>query len=185
MMDTKVATRYAKSLIDLALDKGILEEIYRDMLLFNDISQQNRDFVLMLRNPIINHDKKKAILYALFQDKVHKSTLAIFDIIVRKNREAYLPAIADAFIEMYRKQKGIEKAAVTTAVPMDDTLRSTLKQQITQKVGKQIELTEAIDPSIIGGFILKIGDKQMDNSIRFKLKALAHELSDTSYTKVI
>lgn len=185
MMDIKVASRYAKSLIDLALEKGALEDIYKDMLMFSKVSQQNRDFVLMLRNPIINHSKKNAVLHSLFEGKVNNATMAIFDIITRKNREAYLPAIADAFIDMYRKHKGIEKATITTAIPMDEELRNVFKQQITKNVGKQIELTDKVDPSIIGGFILKIGDRQMDNSVSFKLKSLEYELSDNSYIKTI
>lgn len=185
MTDIKVASRYAKSLIDLALEKGALEEIYKDMQLFDKISQQNRDFVLMLRNPIISHSKKNAVLHSLFKGKVNPATMAIFDIITRKNREAYLPAVAEVFIDMYRKQKGIEKATITTAVPINNELRNIFKQQITQKTGKQVELIDKVDPSIIGGFVLRIGDRQMDNSIRYKLASLEQELSDNSYIKVI
>lgn len=185
MTDIRVASRYAKSLLDLALDKNILEQVYQDMVMFSNICQQNHDFVLMLKNPIINHDKKKAILYSLFKGKVSEATLSIFDVIVRKNREAFLPAIAAEFINLYRQQKGIEKVTITTTFPLTPELRSKFKQAITQKVGKQIDLTEKTDPSLIGGFVLKIGDKQMDNSVRSRLKTLMHELSDDSYVKAI
>lgn len=185
MTNSRVASRYAKSLLDLAIEKGILDEIYQDMVMFGEICRQNRDFVLMLKNPIVNHDKKKAILYALFKGKVNPVTLAFFDIITRKNREAILPSVAAEFGEMYRKQKGISRATVITTFPLTDELRKKFRQNITEQTGKKADLIEKVDPSLIGGFILKIGDRQMDNSVRAKLKSLMYEFSDDSYVKMI
>lgn len=183
MTDLRVASRYAKSLLDLALEKGMLDEVYQDMAMFSNICRKNQDFVLMLKNPIINHDKKKAILYTLFKGKVNAATMAIFDVIVRKNREAFLPAIASEFANMYRQHKGIDNVTITTTFPLTQDLREKFKKAITEKTGKKVELTEKVDPSLIGGFIVKIGDRQMDNSIRSKLKSLMQELSDDSYVK--
>lgn len=183
MKDARVASRYAKSLLDLAIEKGILDEVHQDMIKFGEVCRQNNDFVLMLKNPIINHAKKKAILYALFKDKVTPATLTIFDIITRKNREEFLPDIAEAFEEMYRKQKGISRVTVTTTFPLADDLRKKFKQAVAEQTGNQIDLIEKVDPSLIGGFILKIGDKQMDNSVSSKLKSLMFDFSDDSYIK--
>ncbi len=185
MTDIKVASRYAKSLIDLALEKGVLKDIYQDILMFDNVSHKNRDFVLMLRNPIINHAKKNAVLHAIFKGKVNSMTMSFFDIVTRKNREAYLPDIAEVFIDMYRKHEGIAKAVITTAIPMNEELKKVFKEQITQKVGKKIELTAKVDPAIIGGFVLTIGDRQMDNSVRYKLQSLEYDLSDNSYVRAI
>ena len=121
MTDNRVANRYAKSLIELAIEKGVVEKVHDDMLMFSQLCQSNRDFLLMLKNPIINHDKKRKILYKLFEGKVDPSTLAIFDIITRKNREMFLPAIAEEFVNQYRTYKRIAKATVTTAVPLTKT----------------------------------------------------------------
>ncbi len=183
MTDARVASRYAKSLLDLALEKGVLDEVYKDMVLFSTICQQNRDFVLMLKNPIINHHKKKTILYSLFKGKVNPATMSIFDVITRKNREAFLPAIATEFAEMYRKEKGIDKVTVITTFPLTEELRQRFKKTIAEKTGRKVDLTEKVDPSLIGGFILKIGDKQMDNSVKSKLKSLMYEFADDSYVK--
>lgn len=183
MTDLRVASRYAKSLLDFALEKGILEEVYQDMALFSDICRKNQDFVLMLKNPIIYHDKKKNILHSLFKGKVNAATMAIFDVIVRKNREAHLPAIATEFGNMYRQYKGIDNVTVTTPFPLTDDLRKKFKQVIIEKTGRQVDLTEKVDPSLIGGFVVKIGDRQMDNSVKAKLKSLMQELSDDSYVK--
>ena len=184
MTDNRVANRYAKSLIELAIEKGVVEKVHDDMVMFSKLCQTNRDFVLMLKNPIINHHKKKNILYKLFEGKVAPSTLAIFDIITRKNREAYLPAIAEEFVVQYRLYKGIAKAVVTTPFPLTDKLRATFKQMVTEHTGgKSAELIEKVDPALIGGFVLKIGDLLMDNSVQHKLKSLSYEFDDDSYIK--
>jgi len=183
MANTRVASRYAKSLLGLAIEKNILDEVYQDMVLFKEISQKNHDFVLMLRNPIISHDKKKAILFNVFQGRVTDSTLAIFDIITRKNREAYLPAIAESFEIQYRQQKGIEKATVITATSLTPELRDQISKFATRRTNKTIELEEKVDPSIIGGYIIVIGDQQIDNSVRTKLRDMSYEFSETSYIK--
>lgn len=183
MTDTRVASRYAKSLLDLAIEKGILDKVYQDMQMFADVCSQNSSFVLMLKNPVVPHHKKKSILSALFKNKVNPATMAIFDVIARKNREAFLPSIATEFARMYREEKGIDKVVVTTTFPLTDDLRKRFKQNITAQTGRQVDLTEKIDPDLIGGFIIKIGDRQMDNSVRSKLKSLMYEFTDDSYIK--
>ena len=183
MTDNRVAHRYAKSLIELAIEKGVVEKVHQDMLMFSGLCQSNRDFLLMLKNPIINHGKKRKILYSLFEGKVDPSTLAIFDIITRKNREFYLPAIAEEFVSQYRLYKGIEKAVVTTPFPLTESLRAEFKKMVADRTGKSVELVEKVDKELIGGFILKIGDRLMDNSVQHKLKSLSYEFDDDSYTK--
>lgn len=185
MANSRVATRYAKSLLDLAKERNMLDEVYQDMLYFQQVSKENRDLLLMLRNPIINHSKKKAVLYAIFQDKVTPSTLAVFDIITRKNREKVLPELAESFVIQYRQYKEIDKATVTTPFPLTDSMRADFIRMITEKTGRKVDLEEKVNPELIGGFVLKIGDQQMDNSVKGKLSALRYEFADESYTKAI
>lgn len=184
MAEERVASRYAKSLLELAEEKNVLEEVHGDMLLFSEVCSQNRDFVLMLRNPVVKHDKKKAVLEAIFKDKVDALTIANFDIITRKNREAILPAVAREFHNLYNIRKGIEVATVTTAVPLDKELREEI-EKLVQKItsGKKVDLTEVIDEDIIGGFTLKIGDRQIDDSLKTKLKTLQLKFSQNQYIK--
>lgn len=183
MSDTRVASRYAKSLMELAIEKDALEEIYKDMQLFSETCQSSHDFRLMLKNPIIGHDKKKVILYKIFQGKVHESTLAIFDVITRKNRESILCAISNEFISLYRQHHSIDKVVVTTSVPLTPDLREKMIRKIKERTGNKVSLTEKVDPDLIGGYILQIGDRMMDNSVRSKLKALEYEFTDESYVK--
>jgi F-type H+-transporting ATPase subunit delta len=111
-------------------------------------------------------------------------TLAIFDILTKKNREPLLPAIAEQFHNAYNEFKQIGKATVTTAVPLDDALRAqvnALVQQLSKK--NQVELTEKIDQSMIGGFVLNVGDRQIDASLKNKLKSLQVKFSHNPYIK--
>ena len=184
MVDSRAASRYVKSLLSLAIDQNAVEQVHEDMLMFSKVVDGNRDFQLMLQNPIIRHEKKRAILEKLFTGKVHKLTMAIFDILTRKNREAILASIAKEFHNAYNQYKGIERATVTTAVPLDTKLRSEIEQLVKHYADKQrVELIEKIDKDMIGGFVLNVGDRQVDASIKNKLKSLKVEFSQNPYIK--
>ncbi|MDQ3392536.1 MAG: ATP synthase F1 subunit delta [Bacteroidota bacterium] len=183
MSDLRAAYRYAKSLISLAEEKDVLETIHSDMLLFTKVVEENKAFPRILKNPIINHEKKLNILKSIFKDKVNPMTLAIFEIITRKNREAILPDIAKSFHHQYNVLNGIEEAKVITTFPIDAKMRQEFKNIVREKTGKQVELKEEINESLIGGYILKIGDLQIDESINSKLKELKLEFSKNPYVK--
>lgn len=186
MADSRVAYRYVKSLLQLAVDQKALEEIHKDMNLLNSLCEQNRALTLMLRNPVIKHDKKRQILEAIFKGRAHKLTLAVFDIITRKNREPLLPEIASQFHNAYNEYKGIVKATVTTATPLDRKLRDEIDAMVKQISGKkQAEVVEKVESDMIGGFILSVGDRQIDASLKNKLKALEREFSQNPYVKGI
>src|SRR5687767_12010018 len=146
MADLRAASRYVKSLLGLAVEKNVLEEVHADMQLFAKVCDENRAFALLLRNPIIKHDKKREILEQIFKGKVNALTLAIFDIITKKNREPLLPTIAREFHHAYNEYKDIGNAVVTTAVPLDAALRAEFERIVKGLSDKkQVELVEAID----------------------------------------
>ena len=120
MNESRVASRYAKSLLELAQEKGVLEQVHNDMVFFHKICMENPALVRVLKNPIITHDKKRTILDQLLKGKVNEMTLMMFQIISRKNREAYLSFISKEFLHQYRVLKGIEAAEVTTTFPLTD-----------------------------------------------------------------
>lgn len=184
MSEYRVASRYAKSLIELAEEQKVLEEVLKDMQHFTQVCKDNYDFVLMLKNPIIKHDKKNLILKKVFEGRVNKLTLAIFDIITRKNREAVLPDVAKSFQSQYNVYKGIEEAKVTTAVPLTAELKKEMEEMVKKISSKpNVQLEEVIDKDLIGGFILKVGDRQIDDSIKSKIKALKLKFSQNPYIK--
>jgi F-type H+-transporting ATPase subunit delta len=184
MAESRVASRYVKSLLGLAQEQKALDNVHNDMLLFTKVCNENHSFTLMLRSPVIRHDKKKDVLHKVFAGKVHPLTLAFFDIITRKNREPLLPSIAREFHNAYNEQKGIGTAVVTTAFKIDAQLRGEI-EGIVKKISNksQIELVEKIDADMIGGFVLSVGDRQVDASIKNKLKVLKTKFSQNPYVK--
>lgn len=171
MADIKAVSRYVKSLLDLAIEKGVAAQVHEDMLAFDKVLSENRALVTTLRSPIIKHYKKKNILDALFGERFNALTLAFFRIITEKNRERLLPMIATEFHDAYNEYQGIGKASIVTAIPLDKDLREEILAVAKKVVGKsKVELTEEVDPSIIGGFILNAGSQQIDSSIKHKLK---------------
>ncbi len=159
----------------------MLEQVNADMQLFSQVVSQNRDFKLLLQNPIVKSDKKLAIINKVFKGKVQELTLAFFNLIARKNREAVLNAVATSFQEQYRIKQGIQSAEVVSAVPLTPALRDELGQKLVAQTGKRIELVERVDPSLIGGFVLTVGDKQIDSSVRNSLRKLRNQFKDNPY----
>ncbi|MES2629250.1 MAG: ATP synthase F1 subunit delta [Bacteroidota bacterium] len=179
MRETKVAIRYAKSLIDLAVEKGKLEETNNDMALIAQVCRENRDLMTMLDSPVISSDKKMAVLKAIFGANISELSLSFMLLMTTKKREYLLDDIAAQFIVQYRNLSGIITAEVTSAVALDENIRS----QIRAKIGgdKKIEFVEKIDPSLIGGFIVRVGDKQFDGSIARSIADLKKTFSKNDY----
>ena len=181
MTDTKVAKRYAKSLLDLADEQKVMDAVNNDMKLLVDVADQNRDLKLLLSNPIIDSAKKLSILTQLFADKMNKMTISFFSIVTRKRRENYLYEIAKAFTSQYKTLKGIQTAEVISAIGLDENLRKQVYDLIRKGSNEQVELIEKVDKSLIGGFVLRIGDKQYDASVKSDIRKLARTFSDNSY----
>lgn len=182
MSEQRVASRYAKSLLDLAEERGTLDEVKADMDLFNNTLNESRDLRLLLRNPIVKHDKKLAILRALFAGKVSDLTMKFFTIITQKNRESALEFIGPEFIGQYNALRGVQVAEVTTATPLTPVLRAQVNSLVRKESGlQQVRLTEKINPALIGGFVLRIGDRLIDDSVRYRLQKLRNEFSKNPY----
>jgi F-type H+-transporting ATPase subunit delta len=172
-----VAARYAKSLIELAKEQNVVEAVYEDMKLFKDTVDKNRGLMLALKSPVVRHEKKLAILKALFLERVNSASYAIFTIITKKNRESILDAIADEFIKAYDSYRGIQKAVIITTTPLTEELRAQFNKIVADSTGKTVELEEKIDPSLIGGYLLRVNDQQVDASLRSKLNELKLQLA--------
>jgi F-type H+-transporting ATPase subunit delta len=183
MAETKLARRYAKSLLDLGREQNITDALYSDMNLLLDTFKKNRQLSVVFKSPIVTTDKKDAILNDLFSDKVNKLTLEFFRIVTRKNREYFIEDIAKSFVEIYKTFKGMQSARVITATPVDDKLRKQIMDVIAATTSDKIDLEEVVDKSIIGGFILRWGDRQIDASVTSKLHSLRKDFRDNLYIK--
>ncbi|MCY7309318.1 MAG: ATP synthase F1 subunit delta [Chitinophagaceae bacterium] len=182
MPNPRLATRYAKSLIDLAIEKGELEKVFADMQWLNGVCKSNRDFVNLLRSPIIQGDTKKKILEAVTAGNISEMTAAFNRLLITKGRESNLPEISQAFIAAYKEKKNIQTIKLTTATPISDAVRNAIIGQIKQSAGFQnVELEEKVDADIIGGFVLQAGDKLIDASISYDLKAIAKQFENNDF----
>ena len=182
MLNPRLASRYAKSLIDLAIEQNSLEEILKDMQLLDAICTQSREFVTMMRSPVIKADKKLAITEAVLNGRISAMTFGFIKLLINKGREQNLDEIAKAFITQYRANKKIRMVKLTTAAAIDpavvDLLRSKLEAGHT---GSSIQMETAIDPSILGGFILDMGDRQLDASVVRELNDIKKQFTRNLY----
>lgn len=167
MQNPRLASRYAKSLLDLTVEQNNVDSTLQDIKLLNAVCHQSRDFVNVLRSPIIKADKKQHIIEAVLGSKLSPLTQAFVKLLVSKGREANLPEIAEAFVSQYMHMKNIRTAKLTTAVPVSDTLKEAIRSKVQAGMpGAQIELKEEVNPDLIGGFVLQVGDSLVDASIR-------------------
>ena len=172
------ASRYAKSLMDLAVESNQLDAVRGDMKVVREICSQNSDFVLFLRSPIIKTDKKIEVLKALFEGKISPLSLSFLNLVTSKNREAYVQEITRAFDELYKANKNIFTATVTSAKGLDSVSKQKVLDLIKSQMNGEVELLEKVDSSTIGGFILKIGDRQIDKTVSRQLSNLKKELTN-------
>lgn len=173
-----VASRYAKSLIDLASEKGQLDVVFSDMNYIKSLCQSSKDFILFINSPIINTEKKVATLKSVFNGHISKISEGFLTIIASKRRESIIPEIADSFITQYKEQKNIFTAVVISANGLDATAKKQALDLVKTQMKGEVELVEKTNPDLIGGFILKVGDKQIDKSVSRQLSNLKKELTN-------
>jgi len=183
MAEPRIAHRYAKSLIDLAREQKSLDLAFADMELMLKTCHQSRDFNVMLKSPVINTDKKLAILKEIFADKVAPVSINFFILLAKKKREKYIPEIAAAFVAQYKSDKGIKIAEVSTPVQLSEEAKKKILEIVGQATQSKVELVEKINPSLIGGFILRVDDHQVDASISNKINLLKRDFSKNIYKK--
>jgi len=177
MSEITVAIRYAKAIIDLAIEQNSLEEINNDMELFVRTIKANPQLHAVLANPIIYHDKKIKILEQLFGGKVSKLTIDFFKIMINKGRAEVLTVAAQEFLNQYDVKKNIIKATVVSAAALSEENKNTIIAELKESTGGTIKLTAKVDPDLIGGFVLTVGDKQIDTSVAASLAKLKKEFA--------
>lgn len=182
MLNPRLASRYAKSLIGLSLEKDQLETVYTDMRVMQQICKGNRDFVNLLRSPVIKPGTKKKIVEAVTAGKIGELTSAFNRLLILKGRESVLPEIISAFIEQYKEHKNIYTVKLTTAVPAGEQLKTEILNHLKNTtVMKNIELETEVKEEIIGGFVLQAGDKLVDSSVAYDLKEIARQFENNDF----
>jgi len=172
MSEFKVASRYAKALIDLAIEQKVLDGVKQDVEQFIAVLKSNNELQAVLKNPIIKQDKKINILTSLFENKFQPMLIGFFKIMVNKGRAEILYGTAQEFIREYNEYKGIVLAKVTSATALSDDNKKQLTQIIKSSTGHDVVLENKVNPDLIGGFIVTVGDKQIDASLAGRLNKL-------------
>lgn len=185
MAQTKVGSRYAKAFLGLVAEKGKLDVAIKDMELVNKTISETRDLQVLLKSPVINSDKKISILKSIYGKQVSDVTMLYLELITKNRREGVLDEIAASFIAQYKTMKGITTAVVTSAAVLSADAKKRIEAIVAKEVGGSVELSMEVNPELIGGFVLRVGDKQLDTSILSQINALKQEFGKNFYEKEI
>lgn len=179
MNESIIAVRYTKALFNLAKEKNLLEQIKADVEAMYVLIDQSDDLKLFIENPVIQPSKKSLIFKQVFQS-FNPITLSFIDLLVKKKREEYLIDICRDFVSQYKKYRKIETAVFTTAVAVDAKVLEKVKELIKSGLKTDVELTGEVKSSLIGGFVLRVGDMQYDASVQTNLTKIKRRLTNSS-----
>ena len=181
MTRSRAAIRYAKAILSLSLDLKKTDQVNDNMLLVSSTIEDNVDLQLMLNSPVIKTEAKRSALSTIFDKKIDKLSQDLINLLIQNKRLSLLPEVANQYTLLFDEHKGAQKAEVTTAIPLTAELEEKVLAKVKELTGKKVSLENIVDPAIIGGFILRVGDKQFDASILGKMNNLRREFESNSY----
>ena len=176
MAQTRAAIRYAKAILELAKDQKSAPRINDDMKSIANAVAASRELNDMLHSPVIPTATKKSALLAVFKD-LNTLSLNLVDTLIANNRIDILGAVAETYNQLFDKEQGIQVAKVISAVPLSDELKKLVLTKVKELTGNDAEIINSVDETILGGFILRVGDYQYDASISNKLNKLKREFT--------
>jgi F-type H+-transporting ATPase subunit delta len=181
MQNPRLAARYAKSLLDLAVEQNQLDAVYADMKWLQQVNKSNPDFVALLRSPIISSDKKDKIIDAIIGSKVSKLTMLFTNLLTTKTRESNMPEIVTAFIEQYNKLKNIQTVKLTTATAISEELKQSIVAKVKSSTSTAVEIETSVKEELIGGFKLEVCGTLIDASILRDLNDVRKQFLNNEY----
>jgi len=182
MLNPRLASRYAKSLIDLAVEQNSLEVTLQDVQYLDATIRSSAELAIMLKSPVIKADKKNAVIEAIFGARLSPLTRAFIKLLTSKGREDTLAEMATAFMQQYRIMKNISQVRLITAAPVSDSVKEAIREKVAASMpGQQVELSTDVQPELIGGFVLEMGDKLVDASIRRDLNDIKKQFLKNLY----
>ena len=177
MKSTKSAIRYAKAILELSSETNAVDQVAADMERIVEAGNDTGDFQVFLNSPVIKTDKKISILKVLFSEFT-ELTMSFIELITKNKREYLLTEIASAFVNLLKKQNGIVPISVTSAVKLEKQTLNQILEKLKSHVDGEFEVTEEVDPALMGGFIVRMEDKQIDASIASQLNRMKIELAN-------
>lgn len=177
-MSSRAAQRYAKAVLSLAKDQGKTSAVQEEMLLVSQTLATNEDLLEALKSPAVKVEAKRSTLQAIFKD-ASDITKRTFDILLENKRIDLIEEVVNKYILLYNELNGIQVATVTTAVPLTPEMEQKVLQKVQELTGANASLENKIDETILGGFILRIGDLQYNASVADNLTKLKREFKKT------
>lgn len=176
MDNSKVNVRYAKAFFSLAKEKNQLELLRSDIELVYNLCLESTDFRLLLESPVVKTSRKIALAKTIFGQKLNQLTMNFLELVFTNKREAELPGICRNFLLFYRQDLGVKTAVITTAVELNASILAGIQAKLEKDLDAKVELSKQVDPKLIGGFVLRIDDQQVDASISSKLRKVKENL---------
>ncbi|MGQ7869039.1 ATP synthase F1 subunit delta [Sunxiuqinia sp. sy24] len=183
MDQSKVTVRYAKALFSLAKEKNLLEEIKADASLIEQLTKESADFVLLLESPVIKTSQKISLLKTIFVGKVSELTINFLILIAENRREIFIAGMCRHFLTLYRHDQGVKSAVITTAIALQKDLITQINKQLESQFNTRVELSERVDSDLIGGFVLRVDDRQIDASLATQLRKVKEQFLQTEINK--
>lgn len=173
-----VAAQYAEAALDLASAAGgdTADAVGRDLLLINQLIEKDHQFATVLELPSINAEEKKALLRNILKDKINELTLRLLDLLADKRRLEILQPLEQQYRELLNKKNNLVSASLISSEKLSEQSIANIKARLTEHLGKRLELDVKVDPSLIGGVVLRLGDQVIDGSLKGQLKAIEKAL---------
>lgn len=172
MNESKITVRYAKALFALAKEDNSFELLKKDVELLYQCIQEIPELQFVIQSPVIKVSEKIKLFEESFRGSFTPLTISFINLVLERRREEHLAGISRYFLGLLKKEQGIQSAELVTATPLDETLRQSVLQYISRKFNTKVELHESVNDKLIGGFILRVGDQQIDTSIASKLERI-------------
>lgn len=175
MKTGRASIRYAKALLEFAIENLKEKAVFEEMLNILSVMESCPELDNILNSPVLTSSQKRKIIDRVFH-KASKFVQSLFDLLSQNGREGILGGVAHHYIELFDKNQGKVAATVTTAVPLSEDLEKEVLKKAATLTPFKIELKNTVDPTIKGGFILKVGDLQYNASIADRFEALKRKL---------
>jgi F-type H+-transporting ATPase subunit delta len=185
MKNPKVSYRFAKALLDLAKEQKVIDAVKADVQVVINALTESEDLRVLCASPVIKPKIKESLMEQIFAKSISDISLKFIQLVIRHRREHNLKEILERYVSLYLVEKGIVTATITTSIVLDNTLKSEFTTMVKGLTKKEVELEEKVDPDIIGGYILRVGDLEMNASLSGKLNRLKTEFNDNPYVAEI
>ena len=177
-MTPPVARRYAKALLDEARGTGELATVDADLALIRETVDGARDLRLLLDSPVVARDTKHRVVEALFAGKIGSRVQRFVAFLFEKDREGLLAPVAEAYAALRDAEEGVAEALVRVPAALDPAEADRLREALEARTGQRLRLRVTVDPALLGGLVVRIGDTVYDGSVRYRLDALRDRMRD-------